>query len=213
MQDSEIDQVVAYLQAVIDLSHSPLFAESHPSPRTHVSIELDGSEHTTFHVPDPYVFRSALIPFRRIWLKKEPSHFGRVCNTLSKHYPEGSRWYFKYLRDHFQRSKSNDVAWKLMREGASRSHSADPILAEDVIERGLYMDLFHCDADRNASRSGADTESDAKSAELEFMFTAAVYDVAMHATVLHEAAQFCLNELQLQSRICGSEVIKRSPSG
>jgi hypothetical protein len=87
LNHKEVIALINYLQAIRDLSATPLYADGQPNPTAHHFLSHKSvEERTEYCVPDPYVLRAALVPFRKLWLVNEPSRFQNVCNVLSKHH-------------------------------------------------------------------------------------------------------------------------------
>ena len=89
----EIDSVASYILAVDELKDEPFF--SRDEPRT---ISSMGTKYQSFRLGDRFHFRSALITFRRIWMKGDAENFDRVCNILWRHLPIGHRALLKAVR-------------------------------------------------------------------------------------------------------------------
>ena len=75
----EVDCVASYVEATAELKAEPFYASD--EPRT---ISSHGEKHT-YRIGDRFHFRSALITFRRIWMKGDAENFEHVCNILIKH--------------------------------------------------------------------------------------------------------------------------------
>jgi len=74
----DVDCVASYVEAITELQAEPFFASD--EPRT---ISSQGDKHT-YRIGNRFYFRSALITFRRIWMKGDAENFDHVCNVLTK---------------------------------------------------------------------------------------------------------------------------------
>jgi len=186
-----------YLQTVHDLSVTPLFAEGHPNPRVGVTYDSNGVLETiTFSVPDPFVLRAALIPFRKLWGGSEPSQYTKTSKLLGK-YNEHERWYVKFLAECYKKSVYNTSEWKVAFRPENR-FNGQPLPAGDVINLWLNSRLFHSGAkgrEGNCSHAEFVRERDRIGpARFEYLFNAAVYYVGMQSTNLMDLAEYTLEK-------------------
>jgi hypothetical protein len=198
----EVDCISAYAQAVFELSVTPMFQEGQPHPRIgHKQDDVGGTFRIEFDVPDPFVLRASLPPFRRIWMESEPSHYFGVCNILSKHVFPESRWYLSFMRDQYTRARKSDDRLKHSLHEDTRNVS-ETLRAEDFVELLLNTRVFHVGKPGVSEKSGKPARGDRNRVEqmlgpsrLEFLCADAFYDIALQSTNLMEMALFFLDEL------------------
>lgn len=80
----EIEAVTHFVEATRELRSSPFFIEEYRS----LSISMtqgDSNEKIKGHFPDPNVLKAVLVPFRRLWMEREPCYYQKVANILKKH--------------------------------------------------------------------------------------------------------------------------------
>ena len=74
----DVDCIASYVEAIAELEAEPFYASD--EPRT---VSSHGDKHT-YRIGDRFYFRSALITFRRIWMKGDAENFDHICNILVK---------------------------------------------------------------------------------------------------------------------------------
>lgn len=77
----EVNCLAAFIEAVEELEHEPFCGEDDKSV-----YSMRGSQ-VTARFGDRFHFRSALVTFRRIWLKEEASNFNFICNLVERYEP------------------------------------------------------------------------------------------------------------------------------
>lgn len=197
--EKDAQAVANYVQTVHDLSVTPLFAEGHPNPLVGYYCRSDGErDQIEFSVADPYVLRAALVPFRKLWLPEEPCSYYKIVKILERHH-NVVRWYVDFLRDRYSSSRKSTFSWRVASRQADEIDE-NPLPAHDIIDLWLNSRLFHSG---KSTRRGRFTQVDFEHererigpARFEYLFNAAVYDVAMQSTNLIELAQYTLEQFR-----------------
>jgi hypothetical protein len=76
-KEAEVDAVASFVEAAGELEREPFFGPDEKRTWSH-----SGENRWVFELGDRFHFRSALISFRRIWLKDEASNFERISGVL-----------------------------------------------------------------------------------------------------------------------------------
>lgn len=80
----EANAVARFIEAARELQESPFFGEDEPKTGWSVDPGSKGGV-ADITVGSSQVLTQMLLPFRRIWMKKEPSNFYKICNILRRH--------------------------------------------------------------------------------------------------------------------------------
>ncbi len=83
----EVDCLAHFVEASRELRKCPFFIEEFRNISISWRGEFSG-KNVTGSFPEPSHVSAMLIPFRRLWQKREPCHFGRVANILKKYLSE-----------------------------------------------------------------------------------------------------------------------------
>src|SRR5438445_9988057 len=97
----EANCMATFVEAVEELKHEPFFSEDDKS-----ILRVQGAERTAIF-GDRFHFRSALVTFRRVWLKEEASNFHYICNLIGRF--EGFEFWLEMVRD--QHKTSTEMRW------------------------------------------------------------------------------------------------------
>jgi hypothetical protein len=81
----DVDAVAAYVEAARELRESPFFGEDESTSWMVDPRSKGGIAQAKFG--SGQVLTAMVLPFRRIWMQKEPSYFFHVYNILRKHCP------------------------------------------------------------------------------------------------------------------------------
>jgi hypothetical protein len=84
----------AFIEAVEELRREPFFSEDDKSILSAQGAKLVARFGDRFH------FRSALVTFRRVWLKEEASNFHSICKLIARF--EGLDFWLRILREQFK---------------------------------------------------------------------------------------------------------------
>jgi hypothetical protein len=109
----EVNYLALFIEAAEELQREPFFGEREGS-----SASKPGDNRPA-HFGNRFQFRSALISFRRIWRKDQPSHFFDICRLIEEF--EGSGAGLAAIRDQHQ-------------EYALRRWKDFPLSSEQVVE-------------------------------------------------------------------------------
>ena|SRR5437763_8019684 len=93
----EVDSLASFVEAIAELDSEPFF--SRDEPRT---LSISGDKFT-YHLGDRFHFRSALITFRRIWMKGDAENFDHVCNVIWKFTTPPPNGFLSFIRDAVQK--------------------------------------------------------------------------------------------------------------
>ncbi len=74
----DVDSLASFVEAVAELDSEPFFSRDEPRKLS------NSGDKFTYHLGDRFHFRSALITFRRIWMKGDAENFEHVCNVIWK---------------------------------------------------------------------------------------------------------------------------------
>lgn len=103
VKQEEVDTVAAFVEATEEMRSGPFFGEDEP-----MALKASGTEGGTLYSAEfglPEHLKSALIPFRRLWMHEEPCNFRNVCNILYKDCKyDPTRQFISYIRDQWKRS-------------------------------------------------------------------------------------------------------------
>ena len=174
----DIDAVAHFIQAAKDLKASPIFTEE----QCEIGVTYD-ERGVTYRVPDPRVRDAMVIPFRRIWMQREPAYFDRICNILDRCAPQ-----WRPYIDLFKKSCQH------ARQKFDYLVKDDPGVApEDVINMWLYCRLTHAGATGKFSRSDYERElSRLGQAKFEYLLLVACYNVGLSYINLLQIAEWVL---------------------
>jgi hypothetical protein len=76
INQKEVDRIASYVEACCELEREPFFGKDEKLTFRHAGNRW------TFTFGDRFHFRSALISFRRLWMKKEPSNWEKTVEAL-----------------------------------------------------------------------------------------------------------------------------------
>ncbi|NOY42179.1 MAG: hypothetical protein GXP26_10125 [Planctomycetes bacterium] len=194
----EISSVVAYVQTVNDLSVTPLYQEGQVPPQIGFRVSAESSvESIEFRVPDPYVLRAALVPFRKIWMTCELSNYFRVRNIFARYMPTACHCYLDFMKQQYQGACQSKEHYKLAAQGSD--FTGTDLAASDLIELALNCRMFHSGKNSTSGRYSANDfarfSQEVGPGRFEYMYTLSIYHVGLQATNLMEMAEFFLHEL------------------
>ncbi len=194
----EMLSVATYAQTVNDLSVTPLYQEGQEPPQVGYEVSVDSSvESVEFRVPDPYVLRAALVPFRKIWMNREPSNYFKVRNIFARCMPDACRWYLDFMKQQYQGACQSTQHYRLAAQNSD--FTGDELTASDLIELALNCRMFHSGRNNAAGRYTANDftrhSQEVGPGRFEYMYTHSIYHVGLHATNLMEMAEFFLSEV------------------
>lgn len=89
----EVDSLASFVEAIAELANEPFFSRDEPRKLTHASGKF------TYHLGDRFHFRSALITFRRIWMKGDAENFDHICNIIWKYSTPPPNDFLKFIRN------------------------------------------------------------------------------------------------------------------
>jgi hypothetical protein len=205
----EIDAVAHFVEAVRELRQSPFFIEEYRN----LTISSQGDE-VTFKFPDHNVVSAMLVPFRRVWLQKEPCQYRKVANVIKRYMPEW-RGFIDYELD-------------LNRASCVRAFpffQNEELSTEDVVNIWLNTKLFHAGG---TAKSGQPTHEDFVRIQQRFKppglfeayFLFAVDEIGLHLFNLQQCARVFLRQwleqglrpsFPMSGDIAESDVERRTP--
>jgi hypothetical protein len=104
VNQEEIDAVALYVEAAEELRNEHFFSEDEHIILSGINPSCPFPEQATFGLPEH--LKSALAPFRRLWMRTELTHFGKVHGILCRECPEEPlRNYIKSLGRAFREAK------------------------------------------------------------------------------------------------------------
>jgi hypothetical protein len=134
---SEFQRRVAELRSARALGDPP------PAFRMEMK-QASGLNVTVSGLPDEDAWRSLLMTFRFFNSKKEPAHFPRIVNILSKHCRhEELQRYMDFLRTRWRDALFSGAMFLRMKPGL--------VDAEKVLDLWINADYFHSDACKQAA--------------------------------------------------------------
>jgi len=143
----EVDSVAYFIEAATHLKQQNLFSED--EPRT--TIETQGSNPPVLGTGPSSHLESAINPFRKIWMSKEPSHFYRVYNILYKSSVSNTiKSHIAWFRREHQNLADNQI---------SPFESWTSLKGRDIIELYLYNKISHSGADKSRMFTRKDFEN------------------------------------------------------
>jgi hypothetical protein len=165
-QATEVDAVASFVEAAGELEREPFFGLDEKRTWSH-----SGENRWVFELGDRFHFRSALISFRRIWLKNEASNFERVSKIL-----------WRYCHSLDQRVK---LSWaRELCANAKREKKHPPFVLElsgsDVIDLWLNTVFAHGGTDsarRHQRKDFDDAVSKFGQGSLEYVFRNIVHEL------------------------------------
>lgn len=135
----EVDLVTAFIETAKELRAEPFF-----DPYENPSYSTQSEKLIVMHLGDRFHFRSALIPFRRIWRKGEDSYFADILAVLERYSSEAPQ-YASWRREQHE---------KLEREPALPPHV--PIPGKQLIDGWLYSVFVHTNLNRKIKNPDRD---------------------------------------------------------
>src|SRR5437870_2379572 len=78
----DVDRLAVFVETAEELSREPFFDLYETSRSTQ-----SGDKLLLVEMGDRFHFRSALIPFRRLWRKEEDTYFGKVLDLIERYEP------------------------------------------------------------------------------------------------------------------------------
>lgn len=169
----EIDSVAHYTQAAADLNCSPLFIEEH---RTLGISGMPSDGPVTYNLPDSTVRDAAVIPFRKMWMKQESSHFGKVSNIVKRHWPQAVP-YVDVFKGSYKDATSGFLSDVIFR---FNPHNITPI---SVVDLWLNCRLVHVGGNAaKGKRSRTDFEKESHrlgAPKFEYLFVESIYCIGL----------------------------------
>jgi len=199
LEQEDVDAVAAFVEAAEELCVSALFDED----RNCVSVSYVSHSPSDRLIVEQQLMaendiRSALIPFRRIFMVKEPSYFDRVRGILHRHMTDA--WSQSDLACTSSIYKTTTEGWL----GPQPLQS--PPSPKDVLDLWMNCKMFHSGRSQRTGRFSRDDflrfEKQIGPELSEFLFQSAVHSFAIcHLNLLPLAKQALANwEKQLGLR-------------
>ncbi|GEM_PF-2403104 len=173
----------SFIRAASELSASPYFSEDEPRG---ISQEVDkrGKARWRIRVGDEHIFRSALWPFRRIWMQGEPANFFNICNIAHRCSDHQRRAFVVQLRKQHSKLQRQDRNFPYPFKPSSESPARS---LADIVNLYLNTRFAHAGSKNKGARSAgkfaeADLhafENDVGASEGEFMFRLAVFEFGL----------------------------------
>ncbi len=169
----EIDSVAHYTQAAAELNRCALFIEEQ---RTLGISGMPSVGPVTYNLPDASVRDAAVMPFRKMWMTKEPSQFGKVSNVVRRRWPEALP-YVELFKGNFKQSTSSFLSDVIFR---FRPHEITP---ERVVDLWLNCRLAHVGGTSSSGKlSRADFERESNrlgAAKFEYLFVESIWTIGL----------------------------------
>jgi hypothetical protein len=162
----EIDLLAVFIETAEELRREPFF-DLYETPRwTSQQDKL-----VVMEFGDRFHFRSALIPFRRLWRKGEDSYYSDILRLIAKHNPSAAPFAQSYsdAHRHFEEKPSHPPHVTLT--------------GKEVIDGWLYSVFVHTNIKRSRAKIG---DYDRRDFERNVQrFGQAWYEYAFRETVRH----------------------------
>ncbi len=169
----EIDSVAHYTQAAFELKRCALFIEEH---RTLGISGMPSDGPVTYNLPDAIVRDAAVMPFRKMWMTREPSQFGKVSNTVGRRWPAAMS-YVRLFKKNFKQSTSGFLSDVIFR---FNPHNITP---DQVVNLWLNCRLAHVggtNSDGKLSRADFVRESNRLgAAKFEYLFVESIWTIGL----------------------------------
>jgi hypothetical protein len=133
----EIDLLAVFIETAEELRHEPFF-DLYENPR----YSTQDKKLYVMEFGDRLHFRSALIPFRRIWRKGEDSHYAEILDLIVKHEPNAASAAASFRSAHE----------RLESKPALPPHVTLP--GKEVVDGWLYSVFVHTNLRRSRTRPG-----------------------------------------------------------
>ena len=104
-KQDDVDSLASFVEAVAELDSEPFFSRDEPR-----KLSSSGDKFT-YHLGDRFHFRSALITFRRIWMKGDAENFEHVCNVIWKFTPPPSNMLLAFVRAAIRKELDQEPQW------------------------------------------------------------------------------------------------------
>ena len=101
----DVDSLASFVEAVGELDSEPFFSRDEPR-----KLSSSGDKFT-YHLGDRFHFRSALITFRRIWMKGDAENFEHVCNVIWKFTTPPPNTFLAFIRDSIRKELDEEPQW------------------------------------------------------------------------------------------------------
>ena len=101
----EVDSLASFVEAVAELDAEPFFSRDEPRKLSSVRDKF------TYHLGDRFHFRSALITFRRIWMKGDAENFDHICNIIWRFTTPPPNVFLKFIRDAVHKELNEAPNW------------------------------------------------------------------------------------------------------
>lgn len=142
-----VDSVAYFIEAATHLKQQNLFSEDEPP----TIIKSQGSNSLVLETGPSSHLESAINPFKKIWMSKEPSNFYKVCNILHKSSVSNTvKSYIAGIRSNHQNLADNQI---------SPFESWTNLKRRDIIELYLYNKVSHSGADKSRRFTRKDFEN------------------------------------------------------
>ena len=172
----EVDCLAAFIEAAEELANEPFF-----SPDDKRKITVRGNE-TLYEFGDRFHFRSALVSFRRIWLKNEASNFTEITKILSKYEGDGLIPWFREQHDRLE---------------ASRTGSDVKLSGKEIVD--LWLNAVFAHNNINQKRQKPDRWDRIDFERYDDKYGHDVFEFMFRSTV-HDFGLCYLNLLRLEAR-------------
>lgn len=148
----EFDAISKYVAVADELSHEPFLSEDNCD----TIIHFPDSGKRIVRFGHPAFLKSAILPFRKLWMKNEPCNFEAIRDIVFKHFSELKidEWlYLKNFHSHYYEQHENS----LMQRVPEALITNKVITVRDLIDIWLYTHAIHTG---KSARTGRFTLSD-----------------------------------------------------
>ena len=135
----DVDRLAVFVETAEELSREPFFDLYETSRSTQ-----SGGKLLLVEMGDRFHFRSALIPFRRLWRRREDTYFGRILDLIERYEPS-KKATLNALRIEHTKLEETRTSWPFKIK----------LTGKELIDGWLYSVFVHTNLDRR-HRKGED---------------------------------------------------------
>ncbi len=200
----EADAVARFIEAARELRESPFFGEDEPKTGWSVDPGSKGGV-ADITVGSSQVLTQMLLPFRRIWMKKEPSNFYKICNILRRHNPSPDMQSFidSIRADHGRCSKQ----WPTSTDSMECRQTP-----EDFVNSYLNNLIAHSEKDESKANQFAELRDEIGHSKAEALFRIALQAIGCCYINVLPVAEGALKFWAEKKNVTPSQAVRKSMS-
>ena len=215
MKQPEFDQLATFVAVAEELAMEPFVSDDNHEKLVRLG-ERSGEQNVIAHFCHPMVLKSALLPFRKLWLLSEPCAFERIRDLVFQAYPNQNEvsGYRSWFYDIYSRQLDQPASPEWAKESR-----------RDILDIWIYTQAVHVgkkdlgkgkivgrftlqDFDQWAERIGRE--------KFEYLFRSSLREIAsIYVSFLHELARPLFDFLQREQRMApgfeAAATLKYSP--